>query len=85
MAVSAENKVLGLVTKAGILLPRDLQKTELPPDYLCRLHKKGQTRKGWKGNVRPWQRQSYRTPNPYPGQLSRTTWRRLLSFTSPLS
>ena len=40
MAISAENKVLGLVTKAGILRPRDLQKKGLPADYLWRLHKK---------------------------------------------
>ena len=40
MAISAENKVLGLITKGGILRPRDLQKKGLPPDYLWRLHKK---------------------------------------------
>ncbi len=40
MAMSAENKVLGLVTKGGILRPRDLQKKGLPIDYLWRLYQK---------------------------------------------
>ena len=40
MAMSAESKVLRLVTKGGILRPRDLQKKGLPTDYLWRLHQK---------------------------------------------
>ena len=39
MAISAENKILGLASKGAILRPRDLQKKGLPADYLWRLHK----------------------------------------------
>ena len=45
--MSAENKVLSLVTKGGILRPRDLQTTA--PDYLWRLHKKDKLAKVGRG------------------------------------
>ena len=40
MRVSTEKRVLDLVTKGGIIRPRDLQRKGLPTDYLWRLHQK---------------------------------------------
>jgi predicted transcriptional regulator of viral defense system len=49
MAMSAENRVLRLVSKGGILRPRDLRKKGLPTDYLWRLHKKDELIKVGRG------------------------------------
>jgi predicted transcriptional regulator of viral defense system len=46
---SAEKKVLDLVSKGGILRPRDLRTKRLPKDYLWRLHKQGKLEKVGRG------------------------------------
>ena len=62
MVISAENKVLGLATKIGILRPRDLQKQEASTRLPLATSLKDKLVKVWKGNVRHSQLQSYRTP-----------------------
>src|SRR6185436_1501336 len=49
MSASAEQKVLDLARKGGILRPRDLQAKGLPKDYLWRLHKQGKLEKVGRG------------------------------------